>query len=201
MAMRSTQKNILTEILSLVAVIIVIGLVGYNWDFLRTKLRAQGYAAAKYISENNAAHNTSSSSSYAQNDTEKEEDDEGGYEKSVTIKAGFHGQFIAQAYVNDTALTLMADTGASMVMFTYEDADKLGLTGSLEFDQVAHTANGKGYFAMVTLDRMRIGNVELENVRAGVLERGKLRISLLGMNFINRLKRFEMRGKYLKLVQ
>ena len=196
MAMRSTQKNIYIELASLAAGLVFVGMVVYHWDFLRSKLREQGRAAAEYIYEQKDSQRAQKSPARQQPNFNTV-----GYERSVRLQAGFHGQFIAQSYVNDIPLTMMADTGASLVMFTWEDADRLGLLGNLNFNQIAHTANGNGRFAYVTVDKMRIGDVELEDVRAGVLEKGKLRISLLGMSFIKRLKRFEMRGKDLVLVQ
>ncbi len=196
MAMRSTQKNIFIELASLVTGLVVVGLIVYHWDFLRSQLREQGRTVAEYIYEQQDSRAARNQQPDKQNNFNTV-----GYERSVRLQAGFHGQFIAQSYVNDIPLTMMADTGASLVMFTWEDADRLGLLGSLNFNQVAHTANGNGRFAYVTINKMRIGDVELEGVRAGVLEKGKLRISLLGMSFIKRLKRFEMRGKDLVLVQ
>ncbi len=196
MVMRSTQKNIVKELASLAAGLVVVGVTVYHWDFLRAKLQEQGYAFGEYIYEQKHSRTPQKTTQAVSPNF-----DTPSYERSVSLKAGFHGQFIAQSYVNEIPLTMMADTGASLVMFTWEDAERLGLLGNLTFDQIAHTANGQGRFAYVTVNKMRIGDVELDDVRAGVLEKGKLQISLLGMSFIKRLKRFEMRGKHLVLVQ
>jgi len=53
------------------------------------------------------------------------------------------------------------------------------------------TANGRVHFAPVMLREVRIEQLSIENVPAAVIE--NLDQSLLGMSFLKRLKRFEMR--------
>ena len=63
------------------------------------------------------------------------------------------------------------------------------------------TANGMGRAAPVALDSIRIDSVEVRNVRGVVAEPGALHVTLLGMEFIKRLSRFELRGEELILVE
>jgi len=53
--------------------------------------------------------------------------------------------------------------------------------------------------ANVTLDEVKIGAIERRNVRAMVIQDGRMDGSLLGMNFLNSLSGFSMRGDRLVL--
>jgi aspartyl protease family protein len=53
--------------------------------------------------------------------------------------------------------------------------------------------------APVTISRISIGDITVRNVAAVVSERGKSERSLLGMSFLGRLSRVEMRGGTLVL--
>jgi len=55
--------------------------------------------------------------------------------------------------------------------------------------------------APVTLDAIRIGDIEIRNVAAVVAEAGKMNQNLLGMSFIKMLSKFELRGDRLVLIQ
>jgi aspartyl protease family protein len=61
------------------------------------------------------------------------------------------------------------------------------------------TANGVARVAPVTLDRITIGDITVRDVPAAVAEPGRLRTSLLGMTFLNKLSRFDMRSGVLVL--
>ncbi len=125
-----------------------------------------------------------------------------GFERSVTLTASRNGHFFARAYINGRPIAVMVDTGATQIALTYEDAERLGLRphGS-DYTQTTRTANGIGRTAPVELDNVRIGDVEVSNLRGSIAERGKLHITLLGMEFIRKLERFEMRGRELVLVE
>jgi len=124
-----------------------------------------------------------------------------GYERSVRVHADARGHFGLKAYVNGRPVDFMADTGATVVALSYEEARRLGLAGTLEFTAVTKTANGTARVAPVTIDRIEVDDIIVRNVRAMVAEPGKLNVNLLGMSFISKLSRFEMQGSELILVQ
>ncbi len=125
-----------------------------------------------------------------------------GFERSVTLKASRGGHFIARAYINGQPIAVMVDTGATMIAMTYKDAELLGLRPhSSDYTMTSRTANGTARMAPVKLDSIRIGDVEVSNLRGAISERGKLPITLLGMEFIRKLERFELRGRELVLVE
>ena len=49
------------------------------------------------------------------------------------------------------------------------------------------------------IERISIGDITVRNVAASVSERGRLRTTLLGMSFLSRLERVDMRSGVLVL--
>ena len=125
-----------------------------------------------------------------------------GFAREVRLKADPRGHFVFEAAINDRPASFMADTGATLVVLTYEDAARLGLSPHrLDFTGLAQTANGTARVAPVTLDRVRVEDITVRDVPAVVAEKGALATNLLGMSFLSRLKSFQMQGSELILVQ
>jgi aspartyl protease family protein len=125
-----------------------------------------------------------------------------GFAREVRLKADARGHFMFDAAINDRPASFMADTGATVVVLTYEDAARLGLSPhSLDFSGLAETANGVSRVAPVMLDRVRVEDIVVRDVPAAVAEKGALGTNLLGMSFLGRLKSFQMQGSELILVQ
>src|SRR5262245_654392 len=120
--------------------------------------------------------------------------------RSVELRAGAFGHYRAQAEINGRQVDVLVDSGASLVVLSHEDAKRVGLRlGAEDYWQRVNTANGATRVAPVLLDRMSIGDVSLRHVEAAVSEPGKLGQSLLGMTFLGRLQRVDMRGGVLIL--
>jgi aspartyl protease family protein len=118
----------------------------------------------------------------------------------VEIEAERNGHFNIEADINGRSIPVMIDTGATMVVLSFEDAERAGLLLSdKDFTRSVSTANGVARVAPVTLDRVSIGNITVRDVPAAVAESGRLRTSLLGMTFLSRLSRFDMRSGRLVL--
>jgi len=119
---------------------------------------------------------------------------------SVALTASQHGHFFTDADVNGRAIEVMVDTGASMVALTYEDAERAGIfLNDADFTHRVSTANGIARVAPVTLHSVSIGGIEVRDVRAAVSEPGRLQTTLLGMSFLSRLDRVDMRSGQLIL--
>ena len=102
------------------------------------------------------------------------------------IQAGAGGHFVVEAVVNGAPITFLVDTGASSVVLTMEDAERLGFRPeSLRFTQRFASANGEVRAAPVVLRELRIGQFSVFDMPASVNERP--RVSLLGMSFLERL--------------
>lgn len=117
-----------------------------------------------------------------------------------TFRRGMGGHFELRTEVNGAKVPMIFDTGASAVVLTYEDAERAGLDpSSLPFTVAVSTANGMGRAAQSTLDRLVVGNIAREEVRAFIAERGALETSLLGMTFLETLSRYSVSADSLEL--
>ena len=120
--------------------------------------------------------------------------------RSVELRAGSFGHYRAQAEINGRPVDVLVDSGASVVVLSHEDAERVGLRLRAEdYWQRVSTANGATRVAPVMLDRISIGDISVRRVEAAVSEPGKLGQSLLGMTFLGRLQRVDMRGGLLIL--
>ncbi|TIU76362.1 MAG: TIGR02281 family clan AA aspartic protease, partial [Mesorhizobium sp.] len=64
-----------------------------------------------------------------------------------------------------------------------------------------NTANGAIKAAVVTVDRLQIGKISLDNVQAVVLDDRALQTNLIGVSFLQRLQKYEVQDGALLLVQ
>ncbi len=118
----------------------------------------------------------------------------------VELRKAWDGHFRAVTEVNGIRVGMLIDTGASIVLLSYEDAEAAGLKpDTLAFRQPVVTANGRANVAPITLEYVAVGNVGLERVKAAVAEKGKLHSSLLGMSFLGRLQETSFRRDVLVL--
>lgn len=111
----------------------------------------------------------------------------------VELRADGTGHFFADAHINGRRISIMVDTGATIVALTHEDAAAAGIfPAASDFTGRVNTANGVARVAYVTLDTVSIDDITVRGVRAAVTERGKLTTSLLGMSFLGKLRRAEI---------
>lgn len=123
-----------------------------------------------------------------------------GDDGDMEIKANDSGHFETEAEVNGSSIDVMVDTGATLVALTYEDAARAGVhLKPSDFTHEVRTANGVAKVAPIELGSISIGDITVRNVRGAVTERGKLHKTLLGMSFLSRLSRVEMRSNALVL--
>lgn len=119
---------------------------------------------------------------------------------TVEIARGNRGEFQIVVEINGARISTVYDTGASAVVLTQEAAKAAGLPlDFLNYSIAVETANGRTRAAPVTLDRIKVGGIEERAVPALIAQPGQLRMSLLGMSFLNRLKSSEVRGDRLVL--
>ena len=96
-------------------------------------------------------------------------------------------------------IKFLIDTGASDVVLNPSDAVRLGFNlKQLSFDKIYNTANGIVRGAPVKLGRVKIGPIEITNVRASV-NGADMVTSLLGMSFLSRIGGYEVVGDRLTL--
>ena len=118
---------------------------------------------------------------------------------AVSFRAAANGHFLVEADVNGVALRLLVDTGASDVVLSPADARRLGFdVAALDYSRRYRTANGVVFGAPVRLDRVRIGPIALNDVRASV-NGAEMARSLLGMSFLGRLSGYQVSDDTLTL--
>jgi aspartyl protease family protein len=106
--------------------------------------------------------------------------------ETATVLADDGAHFHAEASVNGMPVRFLVDTGASAVTLPANDARRLGIAYRSGARLVAQTANGPVPVYRVSLERLRVGAIELRSVEAVVVEHG-LDIPLLGMSFLNQV--------------
>jgi aspartyl protease family protein len=117
----------------------------------------------------------------------------------IVLAAGLGGHFTAPGRINGRQVQFMVDTGASVVTLSESVATRIGLDYQRGQRIEARTANGSVFGHLVTLDTLRVGDVEVANVSAAVLPASMEHV-LLGNSF---LSRFQMRrdNEILRLVR
>ncbi|OGA76851.1 MAG: hypothetical protein A3G81_19855 [Betaproteobacteria bacterium RIFCSPLOWO2_12_FULL_65_14] len=119
--------------------------------------------------------------------------------QQVTLAADRHGHFVTDGAVNGNPVRFLVDTGATSIALPGRDAVRLGLDYRKGARGMTQTANGPVAVYRVSLDRVRLGGIELQAVEAVVIEQG-LDIALLGMSFLNRVE-MKREGQTMTLIR
>ena len=106
--------------------------------------------------------------------------------QTVTLAVGAGGHFVAEGQVNGGPIRLLVDTGATKVAIPAGDAERLRIDYRKGRRGTTQTAAGPTAAYAVLLDSVRVGDIELQNVEAIVIESG-LSIALLGNSFLDRM--------------
>lgn len=97
------------------------------------------------------------------------------------------GNFVVDGQVNNMPIRFAVDTGATFITFPAREANRLGLDYRKGEKTVMETANGDVQAYHVKLDTVRVGEVDVNNVDAVVIEGKSLSNALLGMSFLKRV--------------
>jgi aspartyl protease family protein len=104
---------------------------------------------------------------------------------SVTLQADSRGHFMAQVQVNGVTVSMLVDTGATMISLPASEAMRMNIDYKKGQIGYTNTANGRATVYRVKLNTVKLGDIELNQIDALVQENG-LSSSLLGMSFLNR---------------
>jgi aspartyl protease family protein len=108
--------------------------------------------------------------------------------QEVVLKPDGRGHYPAQLLINGRPVGAVVDTGATDVSLHSAQARQLGIAwGDPRTRRQASTANGVITYYEITLKSVKLGDIELNDVKAGVQE-APLPVVLLGMSFLSRLK-------------
>jgi aspartyl protease family protein len=121
------------------------------------------------------------------------------YSPDVVLDRAEDGHFYANAQVNGRQISMLVDTGASVIALTGEDARTLGIYWDTnDITYVAQGAAGPVEGVNTVIERLSVGGHEVANVQAIIIPEGA-RISLLGQSYLRTLDRVEMSGDQMTL--
>jgi aspartyl protease family protein len=107
----------------------------------------------------------------------------------IVLSVGDGGHFLAQGSINGKSVQFMVDTGATAVAMGAAEAKRIGIDYTSGRPVRMNTANGQALGYLLTLNSVRIGDVEVQNVEA-IVSPQAMPFVLLGNSF---LTRFSMR--------
>jgi aspartyl protease family protein len=107
----------------------------------------------------------------------------------IVLTAGDGGHFLTAGSINGKSVQFMVDTGATAVAMGAAEAKRMGIDYTAGKPVRMSTANGQALGYLLTLNSIRIGDVEVQNVEA-IVSPQAMPFVLLGNSF---LTRFSMR--------
>jgi aspartyl protease family protein len=91
--------------------------------------------------------------------------------------------------IDGLPVPFLIDTGATQVAMNASQARRLGIDYHVTGNPAeVTTASGVARAWMVTLDSVKVGNLEVRNVSAVVLEGEQPKVTLLGMSYLGRME-------------
>lgn len=115
--------------------------------------------------------------------------------KRLSIAKGIGGHYWVAGSVNGQTVQFLVDTGATSVALNDAHARRLGIDYRVTGRPLqVSTASGVTRGWRVTLDRVKVGDLEVLGVDAVVLEGGAPSDALLGMSFLGRVGWREEQG-------
>ncbi len=108
--------------------------------------------------------------------------------KKLILTPDSGGMYNISGSINGSHVSFVVDTGATLVSMNSNVAKKLGIdykhTGEESF---SYTASGKDIVYVVNLGKVKVGDIELRNVKGAVHQGDFPLITLLGMSFLGKL--------------
>jgi aspartyl protease family protein len=121
--------------------------------------------------------------------------------KQAKIFLNRNGQYLTIGFINGWRVNFLVDTGANIISMGQDTADKLGINYREGRKGYAIIADGSQVTSWrVILNKVQVGEIELNNIEASVLQGSSKDYLLLGMSFLGKLK-MENEGKVLTLTK
>jgi len=117
----------------------------------------------------------------------------------ITIAPDDQGMYYVNGSINGFQVRFIVDTGATLISMNRQHARRIGLQYRLEGRRsTSSTAAGIAPIYIVTLDRVRVGDLELRNIEAAVHDSDFPRTILLGNSFLSKVS-IKREGRLLEL--
>lgn len=109
------------------------------------------------------------------------------------------GMYTTPGSINGLPVNFLVDTGATWVAMNAAQAKRLGINYRYEGKKgYASTASGVAQTYVVNLKSVKVGDIELQQVKGAVIEGPGPDTVLLGMSFLNQVK-MQRDGKFMLL--
>jgi aspartyl protease family protein len=109
--------------------------------------------------------------------------------REFQVRRNNSGMYTTVGSINGLPVPFLVDTGATLVAMNSAQARRLGIdyrvTGT---ESTITTASGVERVWAVTLDSVKVGELEVRNVGAVVIEGAQPQTALLGMSYLGRLE-------------
>jgi aspartyl protease family protein len=120
---------------------------------------------------------------------------------SIAYSAEADGHYHVYGAIDGSSLRFMVDSGATDIVLSPADARMLGMQpDQLDYTLTATTANGIVRGAPIRLKTLKVGPIVMHDVPATVNE-AEMPVSLLGMEFLRRLKSWGVKNGRLTFEQ
>ena len=120
--------------------------------------------------------------------------------QTASFKSGAGGHYFVPANINGKGpINFIADTGATSILLTKNDAKLAGIdTSTLNYNKVYNTANGQLKGAETTAKTIKVGPITLSDIPVTISSQQSGQ-SLLGMTFFSRLSHYEVKNSTMTL--
>lgn len=111
--------------------------------------------------------------------------------RQISINIANDGHFYIDLKINYQTVRFMVDTGASDLVLNIKDAKRIGINiNKLSFSKPYRTANGMIWGAVTHVREIDISGLKFYDAKISV-SNADMGVSLLGMDFLRRFKKYE----------
>jgi len=109
-------------------------------------------------------------------------------QKTVSIAPDSQGMYWVSGSINDFQVKFMIDTGATLISMNKHQAKRIGLDYKMKGVQsLSSTASGIAKIYLVKLKKVKIGDIELHDVKGAVHDSDFPQVILLGNSFLSKV--------------
>lgn len=121
--------------------------------------------------------------------------------KSITIAPSAYGMYFVSGSINDFQVDFVVDTGATVISMNRKEAKRIGLNYKIDGEESeSYTASGIAKVYIVNLKKVKVGDIEIRDVRASVHDSDHPAVILLGNSFLSKLD-LQREGRLMKLIK
>jgi len=109
-------------------------------------------------------------------------------QKTVSIAPDSQGMYWVSGSINDFQVKFMVDTGATLISMNKHQAKRIGLDYKMKgVPSLSSTASGIAKIYLMKLKKVRIGDIELHDVKGAVHDSDFPQVILLGNSFLSKI--------------